>query len=54
MKIHFDAQGKGRNGIPGYPECGESYNIDATTDPSKVTCERCRKTKAYKEALNDT
>lgn len=61
MKTHFDAAGTG-NYVSGYPECGlmprivlgydnEASNGLQTTDPAEVTCERCKKTAAFKEAV---
>ena len=60
MKTHFNAQGTGHY-IPDNAECGavsaitvngESSYTTAnllTDDPAKVTCERCKKTQAYKD-----
>lgn len=50
MKVHFDAQCKGKY-FNGLPECGSYRNKNVTTDPSKVTCDLCRKTKIFKEAV---
>ena len=53
-KVHFDANGKGTY-HPWNPECGQSghffTHVECTRDPGKVTCMRCKTTKAYKEAI---
>ena len=50
MKRHFNAQGEGlfRN-----PECGGEnwHSFSLTHIPSNVTCKRCKKTQAFKNAL---
>lgn len=54
-KIHFDAQGKGF-WQPGAAECGagqgrqNNVQVFISTDPQDVSCKRCMKTVAFKEA----
>lgn len=64
--VHFDAQGKGMYAGSNMAECGETLGrhrlnmrriikkwkpLELTTNPADVTCKRCKKTKAYKEAV---
>jgi len=66
-KVHFDAQGRGMwaENEKDMSECGESWaqlkkarkfgvafkGIALTTTPALVTCLRCKRTKAYREAV---
>lgn len=56
MKIHFNAMGKGLY-IPKSAECGQNNGAvrldQLTADPAKVTCERCKKTAAYRKAVSN-
>lgn len=54
-KVHFDARGRGVY-FPGFTECGAdnpytTKDLLKTKNPKEVTCMRCMRTKAYREAL---
>lgn len=48
MKIHFNAQGKGKY-ADGWAECGQPTQR-TNRYIEEVTCKRCKKTDAFKEA----
>ena len=49
MKKHFNAQGHGSY-ASGWAECGQP-TLRTTTICDDVTCERCKKTQAFKKAF---
>ena len=47
FKVHFGHDDK-------YSSCGKKWVDKMRTDPTKVTCKSCMKTKKYREALTNT
>lgn len=50
--VHFDLTEQDAS-LSGVVACGELrlYRASGTTDPAAVTCRRCQRTKAYREAV---
>ena len=50
--VHFDLADQDVS-LSGVVACGELrlYGASGTTDPNAVTCRRCQRTKAYREAV---
>lgn len=50
FKVHFNTDTKRKWPI-GAGECGSSYGCIVSRVPGEVTCLRCKRTKAYREAV---